>query len=182
MLQNRNSLTEIQWKNFGIMIEEKLLSLTQYKEAEVLLVYGSYQKEVPTYGIMENAFVSGKRVFCPKVLSPGKMEFYEIQSVEDLIRGFKNIPEPKSTEIVFGGSEGKKTLLIMPVVGFDCYNNRLGYGGGFYDRYLQRYPDLQRVGLAFECQRFEKEIPIEDTDLSPDFLITEKGIWDQVTL
>ena len=66
--------------------------------------------------------------------------------------------------------------MIMPLVGFDTYKNRLGYGGGFYDRYLQRFPNLERIGLAFECQRCN-DIPTEETDQKLDFIITEKGIF-----
>ena len=177
LLQKRNSLTEKECKKFGIMIRDHLFSLNQYKEAEIILIYGSYQKEVPTYEMIESALTMGKKVYCPKVLAPGQMEFYEIRTGNDLSKGFKNIPEPQSMEKPFVYEADKKILMVMPMVGFDSNHNRMGYGGGFYDRYLQRYPRVKRIGLAFECQRYEKEIPVENTDVKPDYIITEKGIF-----
>lgn len=176
LLKKRNTLTEDQWKNYSKLIEHQLFVSEYYKEADTLLIYASYQKEVSTYGIMEHAFHVGKKVFCPKVLSPGTMEFYEITSLDDFVCGYKNIPEPKSPASMYTVSDENinNTLMVMPFVGFDTDKNRLGYGGGFYDRYLQRFPQLKRIGLAFECQRYESRIPTEETDVTPDLIITEK--------
>ena len=104
------------------------------------------------------------------------MDFYEITSLDDVILGYRNIPEPKTINVPYQNENLSKTLMIMPLVGFDNHKNRLGYGGGFYDRYLQRFPGLQRIGLGFECQRYEEHLPIEDTDQKPDYIITEKRI------
>ena len=65
----------------------------------------------------------------------------------------------------------------MPPVGYDSHKNRLGYGGGFYDRYLQKFPFLPTIALGFECQRYENNIPSEETDAKPDFILTEKNIY-----
>lgn len=177
LLKKRNSLTEEQCQKYSKLIEEQLFSLNQYKNADTLLIYASYQKEVSTYGIIKSALQDGKRIFCPKVLGPGTMEFYEIISLEDIIPGYKNIPEPKYTKFPYQNAEASHTLIIMPLVGFDSYKNRLGYGGGFYDRYLQRFPDIERIGLGFECQKRNSELPTEETDLCPDFIITEQSIF-----
>ena len=177
LLKKRNSLTVEQWQIYSKLIEEKLYSLKDYQEAEVLLLYASYQKEVFTYGIMENALNSGKCVLCPKVLSSNNMEFYKITSCKDIIHGFKNIPEPQNLENPYIKGEFSKELMIMPMVGFDSHKNRLGYGGGFYDHYLEKYPDFKRIGLAFECQDSKEEIPTENTDIMPHYIITEERIF-----
>lgn len=176
LLRKRNTLTEEDCKKYSKLIGKSLFSLEQYKSAEVILIYISYLSEVSTYEIIRHALNTGKSVFCPKVLSPGIMEFYAITSLEDIILGYKNIPEPKVSDVPYPNDNLAKTLMIMPLVGFDNHKNRLGYGGGFYDRYLQRFPKLQRIGLGFECQRYEGHLPIEDTDQKPDYIITEKGI------
>ena len=177
LLKKRNSLTEENCRKYSKLIEKQLLSLEQYQNAEHILIYVSYLSEVSTYNIINLALNTGKKVYCPKVLSPGIMEFYEILSLEDVVLGYKNIPEPKITEEPYLNENSSKTLMIMPLVGFDKYKNRLGYGGGFYDRYLQRFSDICRIGLGFECQRYEKKLPTEETDITLDFIITEHHMF-----
>lgn len=177
LLKKRNSLTEEEWEKYSKLIEEQLFSLNQYKNADILLIYASYQKEVSTYGIIKSALQDGKRIFCPKVLGPGSMEFYEITSLEDIMAGYKNIPEPQCTEFPYHNMASSNALMIMPMVGFDSCKNRLGYGGGFYDRYLQRFPDMERIALGFECQKSNSELPAEETDKRPNLIITEVNIY-----
>lgn len=166
-------MTEEQYKNYGKLIEEKLLSSSLYKMADTLLIYVSYQKEVPTHGIIKNALSLGKHVFCPKVLSSGIMEFYEIASLEDIVCGYKNIPEPMNLSSPYTQLSYSNVLMVMPLVGFDNNKNRIGYGGGFYDRYLQNSHAMIRVALAYECQKYECLLPIEENDMKPDFIMTE---------
>ena len=167
-------MTEEKRLEYSKMITKKVCSCEQYLKADNLLVYISYKSEVNTYDIISEAFKKGKKVFCPKVLEPGKMEFYEIKSFEDIVLGYKNIPEPFNMEILYKNAEEKKTLMIMPLVSFDYKGNRLGYGGGFYDRYLEKNPEVKKIALAFECQRYEKELPVEKTDIKPEVIFTEK--------
>ena len=176
LLKKRNTLTKEECRKYSTLIENQLLTLDAYKKADIILIYASYQKEVFTYGIINQALSMGKRVFCPKVLSPGIMEFYEIYSLNDISPGYKDIPEPNTGHSMFKNVTAN-TLMLMPLVGFDDYKNRLGYGGGFYDRYLQRFPRLRQIGLAFECQRLEHGIPTEETDIKPDYILTEQGIF-----
>ena len=179
LLKKRNTLTEEECQEYSKLIETQVFSLECYKNAKNLLVYAGYQKEVSTYGIIKHALQHQKRVFCPKVLEPGIMEFYEIFSLKDVVCGYKNIPEPIGDGSAFSFSDTytNPALMLMPVVGFDANTNRLGYGGGFYDRYLQRFPALERIGLAFECQKYEYKIPNEKTDIKPHHIITEQSIY-----
>lgn len=178
-LNRRNSLPEKLRLEYSKLIENELLFLEQYKRADVLLIYASYGSEVFTYGIIEHALSHSKRVFCPKVLAPGKMEFYEIFSVQELICGYKNIPEPSDTKISYVHFEEANTLMIMPLVAYDSCGMRLGYGGGFYDRYLQKYTFSGKVALGFECQKYEATLPAEETDLPPDMIITETNCYSE---
>lgn len=177
LLKKRNSLTEESCKKYSKLIEEQLLSLKQYQNTGSLLIYISYLNEVSTYDIINHALNTGKKVYCPKVLSPEIMEFYEIRSLEDVVLGYKNIPEPKTTAFPCTEETLSKALMIMPLVGFDNHKNRLGYGGGFYDRYLQRFPRIYRIGLSFECQKYENNLPTEETDVTLNTIVTEKNIY-----
>ena len=173
LLKKRNTLTETQREKYSKLIAETLFSFPEYMHSETILTYISYQSEVSTYEIIIHALKEGKKVFCPKVLEAGVMEFYEITSLEDIVCGYKNIPEPK-TKRAFGQEyETTKTLMLMPLVGFDSQKNRLGYGGGFYDRYVELYPEIKRIALGYECQKYETLLPAEKTDQKPDVIITE---------
>ena len=164
-------------KNYSKLIREQLFSCKQYESAEIILIYISYLSEVSTFEIIEHSLNLGKKVFCPKVLGSGIMEFYEITSLKDVVLGYKNIPEPKNTESSFKNQNPATAIMVIPLVGFDDCKNRLGYGGGFYDRYLQRFPNILSLGLAMECQRYRGQLPIEATDLKPNYIITENGIF-----
>ena len=172
-LRRRNYLPEELRCKYSKLIENSLFSTELYKKADTLLIYASYGSEVSTYGIIEHALKHSKRVFCPKVLAPGEMEFYEILHPWDLVCGYKNIPEPTNIEFAYSHHEEAKALMIMPLVAYDFTGMRLGYGGGFYDRYLQKHPALTKVALGFECQKYEAQLPGEATDIRPDYIFTE---------
>ncbi len=177
LLQKRNILPKEQQIEYSKLIRNRLFSLKQYQETETILIYASYLSEVSTYEIIKNALNTGKKVFCPKVLTQGIMEFFLISSLEDITAGYKNIPEPQITRASYQSMNHSDALAILPLVGFDSEKNRLGYGGGFYDRYLQRFPHMEKIALAFECQKCDSIIPTEETDLKPDFIITEQTIY-----
>lgn len=172
-LKKRNSLSEEKVEKYSKLITDKVLALKQYREADEILIYASYQKEVSTYEIMTEALQAGKTVYCPKVLGAGIMEFYQIASLEEIVPGYKNIPEPQILTHPYETSNLAKAFMIMPLVAFDTQNNRLGYGGGFYDRYLQRFPLIKRIALGFECQKYLPGLPAEETDQKPEIIITE---------
>ena len=176
-LNRRKLLPEKLRDKYSKLIEERLLSLEQYKKADVLLIYAGYGSEVSTHGIIEHALSSSKRVFCPKVLAPGEMEFYEIFRLKDLILGYKNIPEPSNIENPYRCPNIEKALMIMPLVAYDSTGMRLGYGGGFYDRYLQKHTFLQKIALGFDCQKYETILPADKNDIRPDLILTETSCY-----
>ena len=98
------------------------------------------------------------------------------QSLE--ICGYKGIPEP-DTDMLFQYSEDEMshTLMIMPGVAFDIYRNRIGYGKGFYDRFLQKHKNSHTIALGFEMQIIDS-VPTDEHDIRPEFLITEETIYD----
>lgn len=148
-----------------------------YREADTLFCYVSYKDEVDTRKLIEAALKDGKRVCCPKVENDGRsMAFYGIDSLEELTEGFHGIWEPVGTGHPCFPAKGG--LVIMPGCAFDRNRRRLGYGGGFYDRFLAGYEEAGAVKAAvcFSCQILPY-LPEEETDIRPDWLITEEGIW-----
>lgn len=177
LLNKRNSLPQEQCQKYSKLIENRLLSLPIYQKADVLLIYASYRNEVSTYGIIEHALNNSKKVYCPKVLEPGIMNFYEIRSLKDIVAGYRNIPEPIDTSCIYNYKMPATPLMIMPLVGYDTNKTRLGYGGGFYDRYLQRFLSMPKIALGYECQKYETFLPSETTDIKPDYILTEENMF-----
>jgi 5-formyltetrahydrofolate cyclo-ligase len=103
------------------------------------------------------------------------MEFHYIQTFDEVVPGYKGIEEPKKADL----AQGKQVLVIMPAVVVDTSCNRIGYGKGYYDSYLQANPQHQTVALAFDMQVVEK-IPVESFDQKPQIVITEKKRYTEL--
>lgn len=149
-----------------------------YKNAEAVLVYMDYRSEVITTGLVEELLADpSKRVFAPRVLGMN-INFYEIQTLEELEPGYQGIREPvQNEEKMFTHALLKelKSLILIPGAVFDRQRGRMGYGKGFYDRFLADYIELSGAALAFECQ-IAKNVPMEDHDIRPGIIVTESGV------
>lgn len=202
ILMLRDRMAPEEKAGYDARIRQCILSLPAYREAQVILAYASYRSEVDTMMLIEAALSDGKRVFAPKV-SGNEMEFWQIMSLADLQAGYRGIPEPVQNNSFsewimhdHGYTDPKETaeskkykiMMWMPGAVFDKKRHRIGYGKGFYDRYLGRildenkrmtvyYAELQMTtaALAYSCQILPL-IPCEEHDIRPDMLITEKGI------
>lgn len=156
-------------------IEKRVAAHGAFQRAERILIYMHYGSEVRTDGIVADALKLGKRVYVPKVLGR-EMEFYQIRSLDECGPGYRGLPEPplEAEQYALEGEDcGDKVLMILPGLAFDRAGNRLGYGGGFYDRYLERHPHCVKMGIAYDFQYMER-IPAEETDIPVDYIITDK--------
>ena len=176
LLNIRKSIDKESRDGYDKSILEKIVSLEQYRKAAVILTYASYNGEADTYGIIERALKDGKKVACPVCeLSTGEplLDFYYISSRNDLREGYKGIPEPDTGSCVRTAKEDMDgALVIVPLVGYDDEGNRLGYGKGFYDRFLAANKSVYPVGIAYSCQRTEK-LPVDRYDIKPGSILTE---------
>ena len=189
-LARRDAIPEIDRERYSKMITDKLLESKELNDADSVLVYCSYLSEVDTHTLIERLLYKGKRVYCPKVTDPknGIMEFYEVRGMKDLTEGYHGIPEPVTTDRYVTGEAmhdldsnhtdmlHTDTLMILPGVAFDRDCNRIGYRGGFYDRYIPRIPGAYLIALAFEEQISEDIFPMESHDIKPDAIYTQAGI------
>lgn len=175
MLALRRSLSEKERHEMSMQIRKELLSRREIQEAENILCYANYGQEVETLPFLADCLLLGKRVFCPLVIGR-EMEFYRISSIDELQEGFHGIPEPLRDEarLYFPQKGSQKDVMIMPGVVFDLSYHRIGYGGGYYDRYLSRIKNLYTVAVAFSHQIVD-EIPFEEYDICPQIVLTEKG-------
>lgn len=153
-------------------MQSRLLSLHQYAQNSVLLTYLSKSIEVDTFSIVDAAFANHKKVAVPRCI-PGKidMEFYYIRSRQDVAPGAFGVMEPivEKCELLTDFSNG---LCIVPGLSFDVEGYRLGYGKGYYDRFLSQFKGTT-VGLCYSsCTQWR--LPHGRYDKPVDLLITEK--------
>ena len=173
VLDARHRLSPEQRRTKTIAIEERLFSLPSFHAANVVMFFASFQSEVDTHHMIRRALASGKRVVLPKVRGKD-LELYEITNFDkDVSPGAWGIPEPDGTAV--RRAELKEIgLIVVPGAAFDDQCNRIGYGGGFYDRLLKDYLG-QTVAIAFEEQLVRK-VPCDDHDVPVKQIITDERI------
>lgn len=167
--QKRNAMSDEDILSLSNDICDRVISYASYTKAEVILAYVPMRGEVDTMPVILDALEKGKIVAVPRV-SGSIMNFYQIKSTKDLQSGYMGILEPKEECPLV---TAPNALIIMPGTAFDKKLHRCGYGGGFYDRYLAKYPKLDKIAVAFDFQIYD-EIPYEVTDINPDMIFTEK--------
>lgn len=169
VLAKRDALPEEQRKMADMAMADRIIGHQWFYGAEVLLAFVNYGSEIGTAEIIEEALSKGKKVFVPRI-EGDEMFFYRITSMDQLKEGYKGIFEPDGTTECFDYEKYKerRMLLLMPGVAFDIYGNRMGYGKGFYDRFMKDKEILQTFSIAigYKCQRVDF-IPVEEHDLKP---------------
>lgn len=156
----------------SMAILKNLYQTESYQKAERVFVYVNYNQEVDTSLLIDHALEEGKTILVPKVLGEC-MEFYRIASREELEKGAYGILEPVLECEKDTSCQG---LMILPGLVFDRNHHRIGYGGGFYDRYLMEHPDFEKVALCYDFQVVEK-IETEEFDIPVDVIITETEVF-----
>lgn len=156
-------------------ITERLCSLGQYAGARTVMAYMSFRNEVATNAFIGRCILDGKRVVIPKTqLSHDRaLLTYEIKDPEqDVLPGIWGIPEPDTSRLERVNPQ-EIDLVVVPGVAFDGRRYRIGYGAGYYDRFLLSLrPDCLKVGIAFDMQMLE-HFHAERYDIPMDLVITE---------
>ena len=145
----------------------------EFQRAGRILAYVDYRHEARTCYLIEKAWQSEKEVAVPKCKGK-RMTFHRLTSFSQLKPGSFGIFEPEDTPEI----HWEDGLMLMPGVAFDRDNHRLGYGGGYYDRYLAEHPGLFRIALALEFQLVEK-VPVKPTDIQPHLVVTERKVYER---
>lgn len=167
----RAEISNRQAEAWNAQIAQRALSLEEFQKSAAVYAYVDYNREAATRTLIEAAWKAGKKVAVPKV--HGKdLVFYEFTSYDQLEPGYFQIPEPARGAAV----NWEDALMFMPGVAFDAHRRRVGYGGGFYDRYLEAHSRHFTAALAFDFQILEA-VPYEETDIIPDRVITQTKIY-----
>ena len=146
---------------------EKFLQSHAYRNAKTIYGYLPYNQEVRTVPMLEQAICDGKRVAVPKCYGD-EMKFIYLEDLTKVEKGYANIPEPILDEPV---ANDPTALVLMPGMAFDPQGHRLGYGGGFYDRYLATHHDHTLVALCYDFQMVD-HLETEEFDIPVD-----KVLW-----
>lgn len=177
MKQKRSVMSEEERRRQEQAVAQRLFTLREWSQVEWFYPFVSYGTELDTLNILKQVLqhpISGRmlRVAVPRV-EGREMDFYEIHSMEDLEPGYQGILEPKADcpEV-----EAREGFMLLPGLAFDREGNRVGYGGGYYDRYLERYGSerLLTVAVAFDYQVVD-HIEGEVHDIRPQIILTSQG-------
>ena len=146
-------------RNLGILFRQSEL----YRNAKSIYGYLPYNQEVRTVEMLEQAIADGKRVAVPKCYGE-EMRFLWMDDLSKVAPGYANIPEPVADEPI---ADDKTALVLMPGLAFDPQGHRIGYGGGFYDRFLADEPDHPTLALCYGFQMVE-HLETESFDIPVD--------------
>lgn len=170
----RQSHTNSERKAFDSAISSGFLNLDEYKSCRILLAFVSKDIEVDTKGIISRAFCDGKTIAVPKCDADNNtMSFYIINSFDDLKPGCFDIPEPKDSCEKLDINDS--AVCLVPGLSFDKRGFRVGFGGGYYDRFLSEFKEIS-VGVCYsDC--VASELPDDEYDCPVNILVTDNKIY-----
>ena len=164
--EQKRAMTTAEIEEKSRILGEKFRNSQAYREASVIYGYLPYNQEVRTVPMLRQALADGKRVAVPKVFGE-EMKFIYLTDLDRVEKGYAGIPEP-----VDDGPEAEDptALVLMPGLAFDPEGHRIGYGGGFYDKFLAKEPEHPTLALCYDFQMLPK-LETEAFDIPVDWVI-----------
>jgi 5-formyltetrahydrofolate cyclo-ligase len=173
-LAQRRALGRDSWTMGSNLAQQRLIALDEFNSSECIALYAPIHNEIDTTEIMVAALKAGKKVLYPAVCGT-EMVFREISGAHSLRKGAFGILEPCATCVEHPADQAD--LIVVPGVAFDLRGHRIGYGKGFYDRFLQhRNSKSHLVGLCHDFQLIDDGIPGELHDITMGIIISDKRI------
>jgi len=163
----KQALTEEQIVKASAELCRRMEEHPAYRQASSLYGYLPYNQEVRTVPILEQALKDGKRVAVPKVFGD-TMKFLWLDDLDAVAPGYCSIPEPIADE---PEADDEHALVLMPGLAFDPEGHRCGYGGGFYDRYLEQHTNHTLLALCFDFQMYD-HLDTDAHDIPVDFVLS----------
>lgn len=162
----KRAMTEADILRRSEILAEKFARSDAYRAAKTIYGYLPYNQEVRTVPMLQRALDEGKRVAVPKVYGDD-MKFIYLDDLSQVAKGYAGIPEPVADGPV---AQVETALVLMPGLAFDPAGHRIGYGGGFYDKFLAREPHHPTVALCYDFQVIE-HLETEEFDIPVDQVI-----------
>ena len=162
----KRAMTEEEIVSRSEALTRLFLESDAYRNAKTIYGYLPYNQEVRTVAMLEKALADGKRVAVPKCYGD-EMRFLWMEDLTQVEKGYANIPEPIADEPV---ADDETALVLMPGVAFTQKGDRMGYGGGYYDRFLAAEPNHPTAALCYEFQIMDS-LPTEEFDIPVDLVL-----------
>lgn len=167
------SLQEREMSEKNIM--EHVFASEVYHSSDIICSFVSFGSEVSTKQLNDKILESGKTLCLPRIMEARKMEMIEVNSHTTYVMNKYGIKEPIGQSIEL--KHEVNALCIVPLLAYDSFGHRLGYGGGFYDVFLMEYHQILTLGIAFSKQYSETELPYEEHDVMLKLIINEYGLY-----
>lgn len=164
--ERKRAMTEEEIVERSNALAEKFYHTPAYQAASTIYGYLPYNQEVRTIPMLQRALDEGKRVAVPKVYGE-EMQFIYLEDLTQVSKGYAGIPEPIADAPV---AEDQRALVLMPGLAFDPQGHRIGYGGGFYDRFLAQEPHHPTLALCYEFQ-MQAHLDTEEFDIPVDTVL-----------
>lgn len=164
--EQKRAMTEEQINAASARLGELFAATEQYRNAKTIYGYLPYNQEVRTVPMLEQALKDGKRVAVPKVYGE-EMKFIYMTDLTQIEKGYAGIPEPVADAPV---ADDPAALVLMPGLAFTKSGDRMGYGGGFYDKFLAAEPSHPTVALCYGFQMVD-QLPTEQYDIPVDLVL-----------
>lgn len=164
--ERKRAMTEEEIVERSNALAEKFYNSPAYQAASTIYGYLPYNQEVRTVPMLQRALDEGKRVAVPKVYGE-EMRFIYLEDLTQVSKGYAGIPEPIADAPV---AEDQRALVLMPGLAFDPQGHRIGYGGGFYDRFLAQEPHHPTLALCYEFQ-MQAHLDTEEFDIPVDTVL-----------
>lgn len=164
--QRKRAMTEEEICSKSQRLMELFCASRAYQKAESIYGYLPYNQEVRTTPILQKALDDGKRVAVPKIFGD-EMKFIWLEDLTQVAPGYSKIPEPLEDGPI---ADDPHSLVLMPGMAFDPQGHRIGYGGGFYDRFLENEPDHPTLALCYDFQMLP-HLETEEHDIPVDTVI-----------
>ena len=162
----KRAMTEQEIESKSQRLTELFLATDAYRQAKTIYGYLPYNQEVRTEALLEQALRDGKRVAVPKCYGD-EMRFIYQDDLSKVEKGYCGIPEPVADEPL---GDDPTALVLMPGLAFDEEGHRIGYGGGFYDKFLMQEPEHPTLALCYDFQMLP-ELHTEEFDIPVDRVI-----------
>lgn len=170
LLTKRKALPKARAASLGVLAQTALINSELWQKAQTVALYLSLPSETATDMLLEYAFADGKIIYAPK-LQAQQMSFARFSGMRDLTAGPHGIRQPACNDFA-----ANVDLLLVPGIGFDRHGYRIGYGGGYYDRFLAQNPDFAKTAAGF-CFGFQivQKLPEDTWDIPVQALCSEDG-------
>jgi 5-formyltetrahydrofolate cyclo-ligase len=172
MRTNREALTPAERLEKSRRICRHVMGLIN--DGQTVMVYSAKELEANTLPIINSLLARGNPVVVPIIVKADvSLRLSYLKDLSVLVPSTFGVTEPIGNEIPADPAD--ISTILLPMLGFDRHGGRLGYGAGYYDRFLAKNPQIRRIGIAFACQEAER-VPVDENDIHMNCIITEEGI------